>query len=303
METKLIGSLIEISAGGGGNFVTQNFPTNFHTFHTRKVLTPSESTNNYRVVTAAERATLEAEDAKWSEPDSAIILSAEQNGAAYNKNTGFFELNGLTDLTAEQMVRILCDGVLSVPYPRGFPSKGIRTNILSASIGNVGCAFDRLSDISQLFRGCKDLEVIRMGVDKTVYPIRAKSIYLFAVGCVKLRKILGLISISEIKDGSANRDAFAQCPLLEEVRLRDIKVSYSFKDCPLLSLESFRYIIDNAANTKAITLTVHPDVFAKLTGDTTNAAAAALTPEELAQWQQVVTDAAEKNISFIEATA
>lgn len=53
-----------------------------------------------------------------------------------------------------------------------------------------------------------------------------------------------------------------------------------------------------AQGTTQITITVHPSVYAKLTGDTTNEAAAALTPEELAQWQQVLTDAVAKNISF-----
>ena len=45
-------------------------------------------------------------------------------------------------------------------------------------------------------------------------------------------------------------------------------------------------------------MTVHPDVYAKLTGDTTNAAAAALAADVLTQWQQVLADAMAKNISF-----
>ena len=57
-------------------------------------------------------------------------------------------------------------------------------------------------------------------------------------------------------------------------------------------------LVSLAANTAAITITVHPDVYAKLTGDTTNEAAAALTPEELAAWQQVLADAVDRNISF-----
>ena len=50
--------------------------------------------------------------------------------------------------------------------------------------------------------------------------------------------------------------------------------------------------------TTEITVTVHPDVYAKLTGDTTNAAAAALTADELARWQEVLAEAAEKQITF-----
>lgn len=57
-------------------------------------------------------------------------------------------------------------------------------------------------------------------------------------------------------------------------------------------------MVAKAANTTPITITVHPDVYAKLTGDTTNAAAAALSADELAQWQSLVSAAAAKNISF-----
>lgn len=61
---------------------------------------------------------------------------------------------------------------------------------------------------------------------------------------------------------------------------------------------SVNYLVANAANTSTITITVHADVYAKLTGDTTNAAAAALTEEEAAAWRQVLADANAKNISF-----
>ena len=53
-----------------------------------------------------------------------------------------------------------------------------------------------------------------------------------------------------------------------------------------------------ANSESGITITVHTDVYAKLTGDTTNAAAAALTEEELAQWMAITEAAAAKNISF-----
>ena len=74
--------------------------------------------------------------------------------------------------------------------------------------------------------------------------------------------------------------------------------SLSMAHSPKLSLDSISYMVANAANTATITITVHPDVYAKLTGDTTNAAAATLTEEEAAAWQQVLADANVKNISF-----
>lgn len=86
-------------------------------------------------------------------------------------------------------------------------------------------------------------------------------------------------------------------PKLEFFRAQ-IKQSFDVSTSPLLTLDTMQYLVTNAKNTTPITVTVHPDVYAKLTGDTTNSAAAALTASELAAWKQVVTDAAAKKISF-----
>lgn len=112
-----------------------------------------------------------------------------------------------------------------------------------------------------------------------------------------LRKIHGTVMLAKNINPS-NLWAFLGCPNLEYVHIKQVKYSISLAESSKLSLDSVEYMVNNAINTTAITITVHADVYAKLTGDTTNAAAAALTPEELAQWQQVLTDAAEKNISF-----
>ena len=77
-----------------------------------------------------------------------------------------------------------------------------------------------------------------------------------------------------------------------------IKKSFDVRTSPLLTFSTMQYLVTNAANTSPITVTVHPDVYAKLTGDTTNAAAAALTSDELAQWTALATTANSKNISF-----
>lgn len=91
--------------------------------------------------------------------------------------------------------------------------------------------------------------------------------------------------------------AFVYCKI-REVRIKGLKSNISFHYSNILSLASLQYLVANAANTAAITITVHADVYAKLTGDTTNEAAAALTEEEAAAWRQVLADGNAKNISF-----
>lgn len=66
----------EIYVNGGGNFITQSRPTNFHQFFTRKILTPTEDISDFREVTAAERTALEQADAalqSYGIPDAAEL--------------------------------------------------------------------------------------------------------------------------------------------------------------------------------------------------------------------------------------
>lgn len=114
-------------------------------------------------------------------------------------------------------------------------------------------------------------------------------------GCTNLRKVLGMRMIT----GTLDMSMFYGCAKLEYVELSGLRSDMSLQWSPLINVASLQYIVSRAANgTKVITITVHPDVYAKLTGDTTNAAAAALTADELAQWQAVLTAAAARNISF-----
>lgn len=143
------------------------------------------------------------------------------------------------------------------------------------------------------------IEILRLcGGTGTIW---CSSVIHFCSNCSDLREIYPVLR-DETKSPQFFYDqwlsAFSNCPNLELVKIFGIKNNINFTTSPKLKFIVFRYLVDNAANTSAITVTVHADVYAKLTGDTTNEAAAALTEEELAQWQQLVADAAAKNISF-----
>lgn len=103
---------------------------------------------------------------------------------------------------------------------------------------------------------------LRICIDNSlVYTSNIKQAF---YGCAYLSEILGgiraLISSEEFA-----REAFYGCSSLENVKLHSLAVSISFADSPLLSLASLEYLVANAANTGPITVTVHPDVYAKLT--------------------------------------
>lgn len=117
--------------------------------------------------------------------------------------------------------------------------------------------------------------------------------------CIALEVIYG--GVRPLYTSAHMNQCFKGCAALKEVTipLGYGKINVSLEDSPLISLLSLQNSISESTYVEnANTLTVHPDVYAKITGDTSNEAAAALTPEELAQWQQLLTDAAAKNITF-----
>lgn len=145
---------------------------------------------------------------------------------------------------------------------------------------------------SQTFHSCSSLEAVSsFGY---INASRAQNMF---YNCQKLKKVLSYISLENC---ASTVDMFYHCYALEYVVFDTINCNISLADSPLWNFESVQKTIQRRASyqTKPITITVNPAVYAKLTGDTTNAAAAALTDEEAAAWQGLVTAAAAKNISF-----
>lgn len=80
---------------------------------------------------------------------------------------------------------------------------------------------------------------------------------------------------------------FPGCVALSTFKLYGLRSDINLAEQSKLSLASLNFMIVNAANgTTKITVTVHPDVFAKLTDETN------------AEWSAALAKAAEKNITF-----
>lgn len=218
----------------------------------------------------------------------------------YNKETGFFELNGLTDLTYEDAIKIMSYSKHWSYYHFSINSSTnklkIRTNLTPQGYSNT-----KVNSFNMLFYNQTDIEVINLDSLSLElgynYGILANEAYAEKVfmNCTNLHTIYGNIDVSNM---SLLNDWFNNDSKLVDVRLKMLKKNVSFKDCSLLSLDSLSYIIQNRGSDNSITITVHPDIYAKLVGDTTNAAYNSLTEEEKAQWTALVPLAQSKNISF-----
>lgn len=142
-----------------------------------------------------------------------------------------------------------------------------------------------------MFFGATKLEVVNVDISGNLtWVFRGNS---------KLKTVLGTVEIYAVKSGDI---LIWDCALLEDVNLKGLRYNIRMLGCPKLSLATMQYLVDNASTKitaeSPVVVTVHADVFAKLTGDTTNEAAAALTDDEKTAWAAVLTAATSKYISF-----
>lgn len=229
--------------------------------------------------------------------DLTTVLNTQQGnralyvaaGAVYNEQTGFYELNGLTDITEEEMKTIYVQTHAMDKLQNFrciFASTKFRTNLgFNRSTMQTN---SRPFQFYDSFRENRSLEVLRISY-KDIDVLRSVIVehlgYAFYF-CVKLRKIIGIIRLDK---SSGVTSAFDQCLELQDVKLYGLLTNISFAYSPLISLESLQYLITNAANTSPITVTVHADVYAKI------------QDEGQVDWHALIETAAAKQITFATA--
>lgn len=205
-------------------------------------------------------------------------------GAVYNADTGLYELNGLTDITEDQMREIYlytASRIYDFNMSYTFSALYIRTNF------PVNKRYMANREFIGTFFICRDIEVIYIS-DKTGMVNSFNSPF---YQCQSLREIMGEIIITPIKQFYFN--PFEDCWALTTFKLTGVSNNLSLSASPKIDLASMKWMIDNANNTAAITITVHPELYAKLTDETG-------APE----WYALNQLAASRNIAFgVEASA
>ncbi len=182
-------------------------------------------------------------------------------GAKYNERTGYYELNGLTDITEEEM-RVIWQEDLSGWYRKG------RTNLTRniAYKGNDG-GYSSGQRMSNICSGNKNLEVFNFGSD-----FYASYSFIAFRGCTKLREVLPQYKIVPYTE-SLGYNIFNDCPALQEVRFDMRYVTRGnvlFSESPLLSKESVLSIITTMGSVpkeNPFIITLHPTAYARLKDD------------------------------------
>lgn len=185
-------------------------------------------------------------------------------GAVYNEQTGYYELNGLTDITEEQM-RTIWQEDLSGWYQKG------RTNLTrNISVkGNTG-GYNGGIDIACICINNKNLQVFNLGAD-----CFARYMDSAFRECSNLETIDTRFRVVPYDIG-LGINTFRGCIKLKDVRFNNhylrMKATLNLYDSPLISKESVLSAItttDNASATSAgfLTITLHADAYARLKDD------------------------------------
>ena len=122
---------------------------------------------------------------------------------------------------------------------------------------------------SSTFRGLSNLEVARLSTND-IQGVWVSNMQGAFQGCLKLKEIIPAIIDSTDSSLSWNV-AFADCAELESFQIKGLRHNLNLKWSPKLSLTTMQYLVDNASTEitaeNPVVVTVHVNVFAKLTGD------------------------------------
>lgn len=179
----------------------------------------------------------------------------------FNEETKLFKLYDIDDIDYEEALRI--DMLSGTPYAarnqentKYFTVNNTLNSIKVRALFPIGLV---KADCANMFGYHKTIEVLAFtGAHNVASVINGANMF---GACSKLRRIIGILEIT------GDTRAFGACPALEEVSLYHLTKNVSFADSPLLSLASLQYLVTNAANTKAITITLHPEAYARVTDE------------------------------------
>lgn len=214
----------------------------------------------------------------------------------YNAETGFFELNGLTDITYEEAIKIYRAGDIRIREIRGlYAGINIRTNLPSSTGygNNIGYSSQGVTVANSTLGGVKEiLNLCSIRGDENNNFYFSSDSKTNASGLFSAKKIIGIINL-QVGRWLGN-EWFIRNTVTESVKvkvyLKD-NGTFTFR-LTNVNAESVRFLIENANLdnvTTSCAIQVEKTVYTKL------------TDENNTEWHQILLDAAEKNISFVSA--
>ena len=191
----------------------------------------------------------------------------ESVGAVFNASSGYFELNGLTDLSYGEM-RAVYGAIPNNPIT-GSTVKGWApgANQLKDAIAirtTPVTIFSTGERNQPPFTWNQQIEVVKFAKDLLGDSFRvlncvgaSTSFY----GCNKLRAVYDIINA-----GAGSALGFGYCSSLETIFISGLKFNFGIEQSPRLTAASVAYMVEKAG-TAAFTITLHPTAYARATAD------------------------------------
>lgn len=241
--------------------------TDYHKFiyvdNNTAIISVTIDLTNYRLIDKSTLANIETTSKVGTLRD--LYISA---GAKYNETTGFYELNGLTDITEEQM-RVIYDRTwgwwLHLPSLNGFGSALPRTNIPCPDYKIIAYASNiNIHSIFSVSGNDDNLEVVNLRAlyTPTIFDeIKIVDFNWAFQGDTKLREVQGIINVEKAKD---NLNIGGN---IETINIKNLNTNIRFYNSQRLSKESVLYMINNSAATSAITIGLNKAIYDTMKND------------------------------------
>jgi hypothetical protein len=196
---------------------------------------------------------------------------------AFNAVTGYFELNGLTDILYPEALRIYTlTSNLDIRYISKYSfEENLRTNLPFRFGTAVYYSWDlrgfmRYGNVSMEVLNVRNLSVKKEGDANGNFSSGNFDYSFFAPA---LKEIIGIISSSS-SNFTGTFDGAFRCPLLEEMKLKLMKYTtdnnhtINLSYCPRLSFDSFNFLVnkyEDVGGTGSLTIIVTAGIYDKMT--------------------------------------
>ena len=181
---------------------------------------------------------------------------------------GHYYLNGLGDITEEQMMDIYNESnhyALSENISNIFFQSKIRTNICKKGTGWISGNCTTSARLA-FYNSYLEVAVVAnpSWPSDSVYCFQAGDVATMFDFCNNLKRIVGVVNV---QSATEVKSMLSRCPELLSVKIIGLHNSIIIKDSPNIEVGCIVYMIQNAAPTTAITITLHPDAYARLADD------------------------------------
>ena len=186
-------------------------------------------------------------------------------GAKYNEATGFYELNGLTDITEEQM-RVIYEKTwgwwIGLPILTGFGDSSARTNIPCPDYKRLYYQSNcNLSSIFAVTGTLDNLEVLNFiplrYPNESFIRLSIRAMNWMCQGGTKPLTIMGIFDVANVPDNNSLNIGGN----IKTINIKNLSKNIRFYDSKVLSKESVLYMINNSGATTAITIGLQQAVY------------------------------------------